>query len=213
MTVHNDKTPQGWPLPHPENRLEEDVLRLRSSRNAIDGAVQYLDQALTSQAQTSALDLAAVQQTLTQSLSAGLQSTGQQITALQNAVATKAIDLQAVAKASNSTHAVAGQVGLTRLRQAHSHSEFDGHPLEAGVEYSLFTAIIHSRPLPAAPELGDAIVLTDPWGFWQRGNFTLKRGNAQHLINARAEDVIFNVNCWRVTLTYAWINNWTLSIG
>lgn len=189
-------------MPHPENRLEDDVLRLRGALNSIDGAVQYLDQSMASQALAT-----------TQALAQHSNSTNQQISALQTAIANKAVDLQAVSRSSNSIQAVAGQVGLTRLRQAHSHSEFNGRPLEAGVEYSLFTAIIHSRPLPAAPELGDTIVLTDPWGFWQRSNFTLKRGNAQHLINARAEDVVFNVNCWRVTLTYAWINNWTLSIG
>jgi hypothetical protein len=213
MTVHNDKTPQGWPLPHPENRLEEDVLRLRSALNAIDGAVQYLDQALTSQAQTSALDLAAVQQTLTQSLSAGLQSTGQQITALQNAIATKAVDLQAVAKASNTAQAVAGDVALRRMRQGHSNSLTNDTPFEAGVEYSLYTDTAYSRPLPFAPAIGDAITLTDPWGFWKRGVFTLRRGNPAHLINGRAEDVVFNVEAWRVTLTYAWHNNWSLSIG
>jgi YD repeat-containing protein len=38
--MQDDKTPNGWPLPHPENLLDEDVLRLRTALIAADGEIR-----------------------------------------------------------------------------------------------------------------------------------------------------------------------------
>jgi len=35
----DDRTPRGWPLPHPENRLDLDVSRLRDALGLMDAAI------------------------------------------------------------------------------------------------------------------------------------------------------------------------------
>ena len=39
----DDRTARGWPLPSPDNLLEEDVMRLRGAINAIDGGLTALE--------------------------------------------------------------------------------------------------------------------------------------------------------------------------
>src|SRR5256885_8795336 len=63
MTLHDDKTAQGWPLPHPDNRLEDDVLRLRQAVQDVDQALtaarQLIDTKASSQGVQDAMDIVA----------------------------------------------------------------------------------------------------------------------------------------------------------
>ena len=52
--MHDDRTPRGWPLPHEENYLEEDVTRLREALTAADADLTTFNSALT--ATTEALE-------------------------------------------------------------------------------------------------------------------------------------------------------------
>lgn len=45
--MHDDRTPRGWPLPHADNYLEEDVARLREALSAADSAMTAVDTTLT----------------------------------------------------------------------------------------------------------------------------------------------------------------------
>ncbi|CAB5719321.1 RHS Repeat [Delftia tsuruhatensis] len=79
MTLHDDKTAQGWPLPHPDNRLEDDVLRLRQAVQDVDQALatarQLIDTKAGAQGVQDAMDIVAqrIEQldTAVQSLSTG----------------------------------------------------------------------------------------------------------------------------------------------
>lgn len=214
------------PLPHAQNKLELDVDRLREALRLIDtasksmgllvdtkaskAALQALDQAtaqgIDGAKQKAAQDLA----TAVQQLQLQLQ---QQATTLNSKIDGKKIDLQTVINASVMEEVAWGVRRLAQLMQVHSNAASNGVPFEVGVEYSLYAAEVYSRPLPANPAIGDTIVLLDPWGLWSLGRFTLRRGNAAHVINGVNEDVLFNANAWRVTLHYSWGNYWTLSIG
>ena len=44
--MHDDRTPRGWPLPHAENYLEEDVARLREALTAADTGLKDAEDAL-----------------------------------------------------------------------------------------------------------------------------------------------------------------------
>ena len=51
MSVIDDTTTtQGWPLPHPNNQLQGDVLRLRAALQAADAALQAVQDALATKA-------------------------------------------------------------------------------------------------------------------------------------------------------------------
>lgn len=226
MTLHDDKTAQGWPLPHPDNRLEDDVLRLRQAVQLIDAAsasMGLIVDTKASKATLEALDQATIRgidgakQAAAQELATAVQRLQQQLlqqaTTLDDKIDKKKLDLVSVINASTLQEISNGMNRIQQLLQAHSSSAYNGVPLVPGVEYSLYTAEVYSRPLPTYPIVGDTIVLLDPWGFWERGNFTLRRGNAAHVINNVYEDVVFNANVWRVTLHYSWGNYWTLSIG
>lgn len=52
----NDTTPGGLPLPHPANRLEDDVLRLRAALTAMDGHLDGLAQLMAAGATQTELD-------------------------------------------------------------------------------------------------------------------------------------------------------------
>lgn len=52
--MHDDRTPRGWPLPHEENYLEEDVTRLREALTTADADLTTFNSALT--ATTEALE-------------------------------------------------------------------------------------------------------------------------------------------------------------
>jgi len=214
------------PLPHWLNDAHDDVMRLRSALGLIDAAHRLLADskadrtALQAFAQATADAMEASEQAtahevaeLGELLAMQTEQLAKQISDMGKALDAKRVDLQAVAGATTAAQALAGDVGLRRLRQAHSNEWTNNQPLEAGVEYSLYTSEPYSRTLPAEPSVGDTIVLIDAWGLWNRRLFTLRRGNAAHVINGRAEDVLFNTNAWRVTLTYVWGNCWTLSIG
>lgn len=45
--MHDDRTPRGWPLPHADNYLEDDVARLREALSAADSAMTAVDTTLT----------------------------------------------------------------------------------------------------------------------------------------------------------------------
>ncbi|MDC2862192.1 MULTISPECIES: hypothetical protein [Delftia] len=222
MTLHDDKTAQGWPLPHPDNRLEDDVLRLRQAVQLIDAASVSMGLLLDTKASKAALQVLdqfttqsvdSAKQKASQELATAVQQLQQQLATLDGKIDKKKMDLVSVVNASTSQEVFNGMTRVQQLMQAHSSYANNGVPLVAGIEYSLYTAEVYSRPLPTYPTVGDTIVLVDPWGFWERGNFTLRRGNAAHVINNVYEDVVFNANVWRVTLHYSWANYWTLSIG
>jgi len=40
----DDKTPSGWPLPHPDNLLQDDVKRLRAAIKAADQSVVAIEE-------------------------------------------------------------------------------------------------------------------------------------------------------------------------
>lgn len=210
------------PLPHSDNKLELDVDRLREALRLIDAASKsmgLLVDTKASKAALQALDQATAQgidgakQKAAQDLAAAVQQLQQQLTALSGQISGKKIDLQTVINSSTMAEFLWGVRRTAQLLQAHSNSASNGVPFEAAVEYSLYAAEVYSRPLPANPTLGDTIVLLDPWGLWSLGRFTLRRGNAAHVINGVYEDVLFNANARRVTLHYSWANYWTLSIG
>ena len=43
MVKHDDKTPRGWPLPHQDNRLYDDVERLREALRLIDAIITAIE--------------------------------------------------------------------------------------------------------------------------------------------------------------------------
>ena len=45
--MHDDRTPRGWPLPHEDNNLEEDVTRLREALTTADADLTTFNSALT----------------------------------------------------------------------------------------------------------------------------------------------------------------------
>jgi hypothetical protein len=210
------------PLPHAQNKLELDVDRLREALRLIDAASKsmgLLVDTKASKAALQALDQATAQgivsakQKAAQDLATAVQQLQQQANTLNSKIDNKKIDLQTVINSSVMAEVGWGVRRLAQLMQAHSNSASNGVPFEVGVEYSLYAAEVYSRPLPANPTIGDTIVLLDPWSLWSLGRFTLRRGNAAHVINGVYEDVLFNANARRVTLHYSWANYWTLSIG
>ena len=55
MSVINDTTTtQGWPLPHPNNKLEDDVLRERQALQAVDAAMQAVQETVETKADSQA---------------------------------------------------------------------------------------------------------------------------------------------------------------
>ncbi len=48
--MHDERTPGGLALPHPDNKLEEDVLRLRAALRDVDGILAGLAQTLGTKA-------------------------------------------------------------------------------------------------------------------------------------------------------------------
>lgn len=210
------------PLPHSNNRLELDVDRLREALRLIDAGSKSMGllvdtkaskEALQALDQATAQGIDSAKQKAAQDLATAVQQLQQQIATLSGQISGKKIDLQTVINASTMAEIAWGVRRLAQLMQVHSNAASNGVPFEVGVEYSLYAAEVYSRPLPANPAIGDTIVLLDPWGLWSLGRFTLRRGNAAHVINGVNEDVLFNANAWRVTLHYSWGNYWTLSIG
>jgi len=53
--IDEQSTTQGWPLPHPENMLADDVLRLRKALQLADEAVAALQEALAKKADQGAV--------------------------------------------------------------------------------------------------------------------------------------------------------------
>jgi hypothetical protein len=69
--MHDDRTPGGMALPHPDNKLEDDVLRLRAALRDVDGILAALAQTLGTKASQQELNTAiAALQTGTANLSA-----------------------------------------------------------------------------------------------------------------------------------------------
>ena len=100
------------------------------------------------------------------------------------------------------------------MTQVYSDSSFDTQKLAVNTEYALDTSAMYSRPLPAAPAIGDRIVLNNFENTWSRGLFTLQRGNPSHKINNFSEDILFNTNgVRRAELTYIRTNYWLLAFS
>lgn len=98
--------------------------------------------------------------------------------------------------------------------QVYSDSSFDTQELAVNTEYVLDTSEMYSRPLPSAPEIGDRIVLYNFENTWDRGLFTLARGNPSHKINNFSDDILFNTNnVRRAELTYIRANYWLLAFS
>ena len=98
--------------------------------------------------------------------------------------------------------------------QTYSDSSFDTQELAVNTEYVLDTSEMHSRPLPSAPEIGDRIVLNNFENTWDKGLFTLTRGNLSHKINNFSDDILFNTNkVRRAELTYIRANYWLLAFS
>ena len=98
--------------------------------------------------------------------------------------------------------------------QIYSDSSFDTQELVVNTEYALYTSELYSRPLPSAPEIGDRIVLNNFENTWDKGLFTLMRGNQSHKINNFSEDILFNTNkVRRAELTYIRANYWLLAFS
>ena len=101
-----------------------------------------------------------------------------------------------------------------KYAQKHGNGSTNGRPLELNAEYSLYTVVAYSRPLPSNPIIGDKVILYNLFDTWGNGLFTLTRGNPSHTINNRLEDVLFDSNlAKRVQLTYIWGNSWVMSIS
>lgn len=218
------------PLPDPGGTLEHDVLGLilayvmidmaihelgqdvatMATQQALNTAMQSVTQALATKA--SVAQLQAVDQAQTNALQSLVVNTEQALQQLRQDIANKAVDLQSVLNASTPAQAVAGFNKLGTLRQKMADSTTSGQVLEAGVEYALKTDVAYHRPLPANPTEGDTIAFTDPWGLWKKGVFTLRRGDADHAINGRREDLVFDKNCWRLTLRFV-SGGWILTQG
>lgn len=97
---------------------------------------------------------------------------------------------------------------------SYSDSSFDTQELAVSTEYALDTSAMYSRPLPAAPSIGDRIVLNNYENTWASGLFTLQRGNSAHKVNNYAEDILFNTNgVRRAELTYIRTNYWLLAFS
>ncbi|KEH11383.1 hypothetical protein GY15_29130 [Delftia sp. 670] len=210
------------PLPHHDNKLEFDVVRLRAALRLLDGVVHGMGLSIDTKAANDALQaleqatlqgLDQVAQQAGQNLTAAMQQVNQELAQLEQDISSKSVHLQAVADSTNADQAKTGETALRRLRQETANSSTNGQALRAGVEYTLSVDAAFSRPLPAAPSVGDRIELRDPSGNWRTGNFTLLRGNAAHTINGVADDVKFNTRAWRVRLEFAGSNNWTLTKG
>lgn len=56
--MHDERTPGGLALPHPDNKLEEDVLRLRTALRDVDGILAGLAQTLGTKASQQDMDTA-----------------------------------------------------------------------------------------------------------------------------------------------------------
>ncbi len=225
----DERTPAlDLPLPHLLNDTRDDVPRLRAALGLIDAAHMLLADNKADKAALQAFALATAdameaseQATanevakLAVQLATQTQQLGRQISDMGKALDAKRIDLQAVAAASTAAQARAGSVAERRLRQAHINtSNAPSGVLQPGTEYSVYApAWTEGWTLPAAPQIGDQIVLLDSWNTWGLRTFAVKRGEASHHINNRAEDVRFNLDVWRVKLTYVWTDKWTLSIG
>lgn len=98
--------------------------------------------------------------------------------------------------------------------QIYSDSSFDTQELAVNTEYALYTSELYSRPLPSAPEIGDRIVLNNFENTWDKGLFTLVRGNPSHKINNFSDDILFNTNkVRRAELTYIRANYWLLAFS
>ena len=98
--------------------------------------------------------------------------------------------------------------------QIYSDSSFDTQELAVNTEYALYTSEMYSRPLPSAPNIGDRIVLNNFENTWDKGLFTLMRGNQSHKINNFSEDILFNTNSVRrAELTYIRANYWLLAFS
>lgn len=215
--VFEDTPHLGLPLPHPANTLEVDNPRLREALGMIDQVAHDMGQAIEASASQEALQ--ALAQSTGQTIDQLQQQTEEvllqqalRIQQLAQDIADKSVDLEAVAEATNAQQARAGIVALGRLVQAPATSATNGVPLEPGMDYALFADAVYSRPLPQQPQIGDRIRLRDPSGDWKLGRFTLSRGNADHKINGRQEDVVFNARVWRVELEYTDQNCWVMSI-
>jgi len=210
------------PLPHQDNKLEFDVVRLRAALRLLDDVVHDMGLSIDTKAANVALEalqqatqqgLDTVAQQAGQNLAEAVRQINQKLAQLEQDIGSKSVHLQAVAESTNADQAKTGETALRRLRQETANSATNGQALRAGVEYTLNVDAAFSRPLPAAPSVGDRIELRDPTGNWRTGNFTLLRGNAAHTINGVADDVKFNVRAWRVRLEFAGSNNWTLTRG
>lgn len=216
--VFEDTPHLGMPLPHPANKLEVDIGRLRQALGMIDQMAENMGLAIDASASREALQALAratgdsIDQ-LQQSTGQALAQMGQQIDQLADDIESKSVNLQAVAQASDAQQAREGVGKIKRLVQEAANSSTNGAPLVAGVEYTLLADAAYSRPLPADAQLGDSIRLRDPTGEWKLGRITIARSDPAYTINGRAGDVLINVNAWSIVLTYAGNKNWTLTRG
>lgn len=216
--VFEDTPHLGLPLPHPGNKLEVDNPRLREALSMIDQVAHDMGQAIEASASQEALQ--ALAQSTGQTIDQLQQQTAQvllqqalRIQQLAQDIADKSVDLQAVMDASSVAQARAGYVRLAQMRMDHCNSSSNGKLLEAGVEYTIYADAPYSLTLPASPQRGDTIVFLDGWGMWKNGGVTIVRGNPQHEINRRSEDLTIDSNCWFIRLVYVWDGYWMLSMG
>lgn len=214
-----EETPHlGLPLPHPVNKLEVDIGRLRQALDMIDQVAEDMGLAIDASASKEALQ-ALAQATghsisqLQQNTASAMAQLGVRLDELAGEIEDKAVDLQAVMADSSVAQVRAGYVRLSQMRMDHCNSSSNGKLLEAGVEYTIYADAPYSLTLPANPQRGDTIVLLDGWGMWKNGGVTIVRGNPQHEINRRSEDLTIDSNCWFIRLVYVWDGYWMLSMG
>ena len=223
VIIDQRTTALGLRLPHPSNQLDADVLRLINALQAIDSACAAGFISAGEREKLATIAAGATVNATDDQLRARSSHTGTQaistITNLQavlDDLQTSINGKQAALVSGINIKTVGGQsllgagnVTVQQWARSTSTTAHDNADLADGTRYDVESGT--GRYLPNAPAIGFRVALIDGANLFGAGTWVLRRRNANHLINNRAEDCVFNFNAGIVSVEYTANNRWALA--